>query len=511
MDNRITSIAPKPLTGAFASVWTLLLLAGAACSGDATIDDDHNGDDPSQDPALSLTDEVYVQSNRNHLCVRGEAVPGGVVTQGPCDRGATVFEIYAFDDGRIVLQAKETGFCLQMKDGNVDDAGLAAMGPCSTTEASQQYRFLDAAATVKRLENVKSHKCLDIPHWLDDTGAPLGQWTCLPNENQGFLLLRELPIHGAKKWHPGHYVRANTLGFLTNTADRANAYDRIRNESVIRGAVLSVPWGSIERGEGVYDFSSIDFDRDYLKAMNKKLIIEVWWQKYGGSVPDTRFFPQYIVDANGVDSLPNGEHHIKINEDRWAERYYQLQRVLADRYDNDPAVEQVVVTETASTSAYVFLTLFPRVNQLWPSTPVVLYPNWVDTAELARDLLKVLASVGGGVGAPDLISPTVQHYEDHGSRALRGKGVQPIYGPDSPPGDFGTVDYRGRIPVAYQFQFIGEVPASRLIDYGVNELKATHLIWSIVGDWDGDTLPAVKQHATLVEACPTSFAGCNTR
>lgn len=300
------------------------------------------------------------------------------------------------------------------------------------------------------------------------------------------------------KWNPGHYVRPNTLGFVSNASDRAWAFEKIRNDSMFKGGLISVPWGSIEPQEGVYNFAPIDHDLQLMKAMGKKLIIEVWWQKYGGT-PDTRYFPQYIIDAGGIGSIPSqSEHHVKINETRWADRYIALQKALAARYDNDPDVEQTVITETASTTAYEFKRIVPAVASLWHRTQVVLYPNWVDTPELARDLLAIMAPLGVGVGAPDIIGPPGMKYEDHGSQALRGVGVQCMYADCNERGDFGSVDYRGQIPVAYQYQALSGVGAASVIDYAMNTLKATHLIWSIGEDgsaatnWATGVLPVVK-------------------
>lgn len=302
----------------------------------------------------------------------------------------------------------------------------------------------------------------------------------------------------AMKFNPGFGVRPDNLGYSYNSADRRDAFMQVCNDTNISLLLISVPWGSIEPKEGVYDFAPIDSDLAVAKQCGKRLIIEPWYQKYGQPSDDgrdTRHFPQYIIDGGGVARMANGENHVKINEARWAERFYELYKALAARYDTDPNVEQVVITETASTSSpgsdsKYLLAFAPRVQALFKQTVVVAYPNWVDTPEQARDLLTILAANGMGVGAPDIIGPPGMNYEDHSSKALRGVGVSSYWGGVIPrageeTGDFGRVDYRGKLVVSYQFQGMNTVGADRIIDYAINELRATHLIFSMIGDYGG--------------------------
>jgi len=320
----------------------------------------------------------------------------------------------------------------------------------------------------------------------------------------------------ARKWNPGHYVRANALGFPENDATRQSVYDLTRNNPLFKGGLITVTWGEVEPIEGQYDFSQIDKDLAYLKSMGKMLIIEVWWQKYGGDV-NARYFPQYIIDAGGIGSIPSqNEHHVLINEQQWADRYIALQRALAARYDGDPGVEQVVITETASTSAYEFKYIVPAVAAFWSKTAVVLYMNWVDTPELARDLMAICAQNAVGVGGPDIlppkpISPTG---EDNGSRALRGVGRDSLYSDGTNIGDFGSIDYRGRIPVSYSYEALFNIPPSALIGYAMNTLKATHIVWGVNNslpagqDWPTGVLPTVQSVSGLTStAMPTAFLG----
>lgn len=318
-----------------------------------------------------------------------------------------------------------------------------------------------------------------------------------------------------KKWNPGHYVRANSVGYARSNADRLAAYNQIRNEPLIKGGLISVTWGALEPQKGVYDFSVIDNDLQYLKAMGKKLIIEIWWMQFGNSsTPSPEYFPQYMISEGGVKDA-GFVATAKIDEAYWMDRLVALSKALAAKYDSDPAVEQFVLSETAATSAKEFLRALPTFASHWPKTAVVFYPNWVDSPEMARDLLAVMGRGGIGVGGPDLLPPPPinQVGEDHGSQALQGLGVRKVYANSSETGDFGTVDYRGRIPVAYQYQGIHSLPPTVLIDYALNTLKSTHITWTIAYDqgpemnFDSGVMPVVKSvNGKINTALPTAFS-----
>jgi hypothetical protein len=283
-----------------------------------------------------------------------------------------------------------------------------------------------------------------------------------------------------KKWNPGHYLRANALGFVAQDYARKAVYEMTRNDPNLKGGLLAIPWGTIETSKGVYDFSQIDKDLAILKSMGKKLIIEVWWQKYGGSVPDDRHFPRYIYDAGGVVAVKS-DFSVRMDQAQWADRYIALQQALAAKYDADPAVEQVIITETASTSAYEFKRIVPAVAAAWHRTTVVLYMNWVDTAQLAQELMAICAQNGVGVGGPDILppKPISPVGEDHASRALRGVGVSSLYSDGQEMQNFGTTDYRGQVPVSYSYEALHGIPPSAMISYVTGTLKATHIAWAV--------------------------------
>jgi hypothetical protein len=267
--------------------------------------------------------------------------------------------------------------------------------------------------------------------------------------------------------------------------------------------------------------------------------------KFGGSLPSLPqrgpgHLPDYLFEEGKVacsfsDDCPGG-YIARLDDPYVMDRLIRLYQALAERYDTHPRVEQIIITE--SSAAYEgldhqgwyrqFRRLISEVGSVWAHTPAVFYMNWIgDPGGFAAHC----AASGVGIGAPDILpGPPHPGIEDHGSRALRGAGLQSCFGDDADQCDFGTTDYRGQIPVSYSYQalmcypeeFGGDgichLPPAALIDYSLEVLQATHIVWSVVdylpegGNWSDGVLPIVESVGGQVgsAACPSRYAGCDT-
>jgi hypothetical protein len=306
---------------------------------------------------------------------------------------------------------------------------------------------------------------------------------------------------GAKKWNPGHYLRPSEQSFPSLRAARNKVWDLVRSEPLIKGGLVTVPWGTVEAARGEFNFSEIDADVATMKAMGKKLIIEVWWMNYWSDMPVvpqskfTSWLPDHVVQAGCVSKITNMAkgYTVQLQRADCMDRLISLYQALAARYDGNDTVEQIIITEPSTPYAEwnpdtfhtQFKRLIPAVAKAWPKTSVVFYMNWY---QYHQDLMaNTMVPNGVGVGGPDII-PTYRPTQDNGSSVLQGLG-----------GEFGTTDYRGRIPVSYSYEAaIKDGPPLQLIGYAMNNLKATHLVW-VVADYleagfnytDG-VLPAIK-------------------
>jgi hypothetical protein len=315
------------------------------------------------------------------------------------------------------------------------------------------------------------------------------------------------------KWTPGHYLRSQESAWASQRTARRAYYDLMTADPAIKGGLLLVPWGAVETAKGVYDFSEIDADVAYVKSKGKKLLIEVWWMNFWHTIPSVpqsgdKWLPDYLIAEGGARQLGSGaEGYIaKIDEAAWMDRLIALNNALAARYDANPDVEQLIMTETANahTNTGQFDRLVQAMGTAWKQTGTVLYANWVDTTEDSRRLAALRLKYGVGFGGPDIL-PGPE--ETHDALVSRGAGVININGWT---GDYGKVDYRGQVPMSYSYEVIGSIPPTKLIDYAKNTLKATHIAWAAPSwltpelNWTG-VLPVIKANPVLSTACPTAY------
>jgi hypothetical protein len=299
------------------------------------------------------------------------------------------------------------------------------------------------------------------------------------------------PTATAKKWNPGHYLLTNEQGFPGNRAQRQAVWQKACSDPQLKGGQAHYSWGTFVRGKGEYNFAEIDADRDTLKACGKRLIIEVWYMWYWNSVPTNQRsnfdtpLPDYIVNSGCVATGDFGGFVATVDRPTCMDGLIADYQALATRYDNDPNVELVVVTETSAgysgKNDAAFSTQTKRLLQSmaksWTHTGIVIYANWFPNT---KDLFETtLLPLGIGIGGPDIKPLSTD--QDDGSCVLRGYANK-----GGCLADKGTTDYRGKIPVAYSYQAaVKDGPPSALIGYALDELKATHLTW-VTENFSGD-------------------------
>jgi hypothetical protein len=303
----------------------------------------------------------------------------------------------------------------------------------------------------------------------------------------------------AKKWNPGHYLRANEQAFSYQRANRNKIWQMVKDEPLLKGGLVVVPWGAIESNRGQYDFSEIDADVATFKAMGKKLIIEVWWMNYWNSIPSVpqggqSWLPDHVISSGCAAVSTNGGYTVQLHKADCMTRLIEVFQALGKRYDGNDTVEQIIITEPSTPYAEQnkdqfheqFKRLIPAVATAWPHTGVVFYMNWYP---YSRDLfVNYMLPNGVGVGGPDII-PAYRPAQDDGSSVLQGLG-----------GDKGTTDYRGQIPTSWSYEAsIKDGAPAQLIGYATNTLRCTHVAWvpSSTGNEAGfgyadGVLPAIK-------------------
>ncbi|MEO5573659.1 MAG: hypothetical protein ABIR48_04155 [Gammaproteobacteria bacterium] len=231
------------------------------------------------------------------------------------------------------------------------------------------------------------------------------------------------------KYHPGHYMRLDLVSY-----DNAKLiYDRIKYEPQFVGVQVRIPWKVLEPRRGVYDFSAVVAQLNYLKSMPtpKRLIIELlddWTDRYG--VPNA---PDYLRTAEfeyGVYKSSIGKVVARSWNYNVQSREIALFKALGARFNAEPYFEGMILDETAtgirtwewSRANYTAEKAYAGQKRImsglkaaFPNTLCIQYINWYSGASGADELTKLRGlfnhalQIGMGIGAPD-VDVQVPHY-----------------------------------------------------------------------------------------------------
>lgn len=379
---------------------------------------------------------------------------------------------------------------------------------------------------------------------------------------------------GAMKWHPGHYGLSDTRPIVPgyqsgvqNLEMAAMAAAMQGGAPKMRGFQVDYSWYWLETAPGVYNTSMIDSDLAFLAALSKKygttfrLIIAVREGATGSGgtlatpqpVPYSTasmtyrggILPDYIINGVsglGKDAVLDG-YGTGVHPALWRapvmDRFIALIKYLGTKYDSNPNVEMFVpIGETAwnltpapgdlngSNWTTQMKRLVDAVSSAWPTTVKILTNNFSGTNYSPADVVAVsqyAVSKGVGFGGPDILYGS--YGESVGALILRGAGTTYVDArhPEWGTANFGTVDYRGQIPIAYQEQanayvWTGET-SEGVESYAYNTLKATHVVWANHGtagtaaqQWLTGVVPALTAVSYRINgACPAIYKGnCKT-
>jgi len=309
--------------------------------------------------------------------------------------------------------------------------------------------------------------------------------------------------------------------------------DALKNESSVKGALITWKWRDLETAKGVYDFSSIDTYLNRLKALgtSKRLIIHVYDRAW--SSPTSTTVPEYLkndaIYKGGEIPMANGVV-ARIWETPVMDRFIELTKALGKRYDSDPYVEGIQFSETAIgfSSEYPAPSSFTNSAHLselkrwtgaartaWPHTNIFMSTNYIGTDAQMEDLIKYCVQQKAIVGGPDTWS---REWVEAGKRGLQSDEIVK--------GNRGSgTDYRGVVGVKNEVQgtelggYIATFTPSQVYDVAYNINRAQYILWDrneyYGGDaqkWTKGILPFIRSvNGKVHTECPSSFGGqCDT-
>lgn len=209
------------------------------------------------------------------------------------------------------------------------------------------------------------------------------------------------------KWHPGHYVFVG--------------HGQIGPEHILghfRGVQKCYAWDMLEPGPGRYDFSSVRADLALLQKHGKQLVLQLQYKAFGKDrcyVPADIRGPEF---GGGVYRASSGSFNPVLWNAKVGERMDALSAALGSALDREPALEAVVLPETAPsanliespqdgveayTPAGYMDALQQRmlaVRRAFPNTVVIQYANY--PPDLLEQLTDYMKEIGVGLGGPDV-------------------------------------------------------------------------------------------------------------
>lgn len=315
---------------------------------------------------------------------------------------------------------------------------------------------------------------------------------------------------GAKKWHPGHYHKSQGSWNATGYCDIVTSQlTRATESSNLRGEWVVYSWGAIETNDGVYDWSCVDSHVAYMASIGKYLIVDLAYKVFSTS-------PGNILPADLLSRVVTGTGAQPVQiapiwETDMADRYIRFLEAFAARYDANPNVEMVQLSESAPSfgggspsATYSTSALATQLGRIYAAAAAafdqtIFAPMINSLSNQAAGLVETAYGLGLGIGNPDA-------FDDAGSQIFAGTQVA---------GQGTTVrDYRGLIPreAKASAPVLGgkddNGPATNIIDWAqLNDV--THLSWvssvTVAGNTWNAILAAIAADPILFTACPSAM------
>lgn len=300
------------------------------------------------------------------------------------------------------------------------------------------------------------------------------------------------------KYHPGHYMLV-----YFDLKNPSTAFKLIQNESQFVGVQRRYTWKRLEPRRGVYDFSAIAADLNFLRSMPtpKRLIIQftdVGTDRYGAP-----HIPDYLKTAEFDGGYYKSSRGNVVTR-RWntavQDRQIALFRALGAKFDKEPFIEGVVLEETATgisssewdranyTGDKAFNGLKRIMSGLkaaFPTTMCIQYINYFSAAlgqgEAAlAGLAQHAFQIGMGFGGPDVHvngnDPAYKYYGQYAGSLPLATAVQHE--------DYDVINKAtGR-----------KVTAVDILNFARSRLHLTHINWvQREPQFSTDVLPTVRR------------------
>ena len=277
------------------------------------------------------------------------------------------------------------------------------------------------------------------------------------------------------KWHPGNYIFVQA---------------RRLDESLLYPHFLGVQkcysWKSLEPAKDRYDFSGLRSDLDFLARHGWRLVIQIQTKTFG---PGQNDCPAYLAGPDyggGVYRTRWGSYNPVLWDDRVNRRLLALYRELGRAFDREPALEAMVIPETAITGELASQPVTPytvaayarsvedgmrAMKEAFPHTVVIQYVN--QPAELVHPLADFARTNGIGLGGPDI-------YPEDPVLNRPGQGVYPAYAPLAGLVPLGAAVQQNDYTQKAAFRGPpGAASVREIYDFGRDRLHLNYIFWGL--------------------------------
>jgi hypothetical protein len=302
------------------------------------------------------------------------------------------FQVWNSGVDSVVFSVPENAdLCLW---GSTSEGGLAILGN-SSTPASTAIDLTESHACRKTYLTYISAVDADTP---DD-----------PPQNTG-----SNATPGDRRYHPGHYITATIWDTETELMEAI--------KPGVAGIQRRYTWRELEPAKGVYDFSAVDADLEFLAGQGMQFVMFIEDKSFVSSNP----IPEYLSDY----TLPNRAGGYTV--ERWDPYVVSRMRVLlvklAEHYDANPNFEGVSIAESSlgidndylDANGYTpekyrdaLINILTTAAEAFSHSEVFWYMNFLaEKQEYLTEIAEVVAPLGVAMGGPDVL-PDSESLKQH--------------------------------------------------------------------------------------------------
>ncbi len=281
------------------------------------------------------------------------------------------------------------------------------------------------------------------------------------------------PPPAGRKFNAGHYTA------LLRNYDSQNIMGSTMTAGTV-GFKKRYTWRSLEPSQGVYDFSEIASDLNFLASQGMQLIVMIEDKTFGAENP----LPTYLSGSAYVRRSRSGGYSAVRWNPTVISRQKALYTALGNRFDSNPAFEGVSTQESAPSldnadldaTNYTpekyrnaLIETLTHANAAMPKSRVFWYFNFLPRKQAyIEEVLQAIRPLGVIAGGPDIL-PDDEALQQHTYPLYRQfKSQMPL---------FGQVE-----GICYEHLHESNAPTKywtprELYDYGTKNLGVDYIFW----------------------------------